>query len=102
MVAWSVVASATGYRVARATAADGPYATAADFDVATATSTKASGITNVYFVDAQRQSIGYIEVLSDTVTTGPRRYYRITAYNAAGDAAPSAVVCGTPPPIATC
>ena len=100
MVAWSVVALATGYRVSRATAADGPYATAADFDVATGSSTKASGVTNVYFASAQ--SIGYIEVLSDTVTTGPRRYYRVTAYNAAGDAAPSAVVCGTPPPIATC
>lgn len=97
---WSGVAQATGYRVSRATSADGPYTTTADLDVATGTGTKAAGVVNLFV--ASDGSFVYVEVVSDAATNGPRRYYRVTAYNPAGSAAPSAVVCGTPPPSATC
>lgn len=97
---WGGVALATGYRVSRATSADGPYSTTADLDVATGTGTKAAGVVNPFV--ASDGSFVYVEVVSDAATNGPRRYYRVTAYNSAGDAAPSAAVCGMPPPGTPC
>ena len=97
---WSAVALATGYRVSRALSPGGPFTTTADYDVATGTSVKASGVTNVYFTNSQ--GFSYVEVVTDSATNGPRRYYRVTAYNAAGAATPSAVVCGTPPGFPAC
>jgi hypothetical protein len=91
-VVWRGVSGATGYRVERADAADGAFGTAADYDAATGASTKAAGVTNVYFTD--ERGFVLIDVLS-----GPqsRRYYRVVAYNRAGDASPSPIVCGAPP-----
>jgi hypothetical protein len=100
MVTWSSVASATGYRVVRAIAPEGPYSTAAELDVATGTSTKASGVTNVFV--ASDGNFVYIELLGDAITSEPRRYYRVIAYNPAGEASPSAVVCGAPTPNTAC
>jgi hypothetical protein len=91
-VVWRGAPGATGYRVERADAAGGPFAMAADYDTATGASTKAAGVTNVYFTD--ERGFVLIDVLS-----GPqsRRYYRVVAHNPAGDATPSPVVCGAPP-----
>ena len=100
MVTWGGVASATGYRVSRATTRDGPYSTAADLDVATGTSTKASSVVNLYV--ASDGSFVYVEVVTDAATSGPQRYFRVTAYNSAGDGEPSMVVCGAPTPATPC
>jgi hypothetical protein len=88
-VVWRGDARATGYRVSRATAPSGPFTTSADFDVATGSSTRAPGVTNVFY--SVEQGFAYVENIS-----GAQRYFRVTAYNAAGDATPSAVVCGAP------
>ncbi|MGE3835657.1 MAG: hypothetical protein AB7H43_12835, partial [Acidimicrobiia bacterium] len=46
-VRWRAAPVATGYRVSRAPAANGPFSVAADLSVATGTSTKVPGVTNV-------------------------------------------------------
>ena len=97
---WGGVADAAGYRVYRALAPGGPFSKTADYDVATGTSTKASGVTNVYYTS--EFGFVYVELVSDSQTTGPKRYYRVTAYNAAGEGAASEVVCGAPTAYPSC
>lgn len=86
---WSGVAGAEGYRLYRADAAGGPFELAADLDVATGTSTTAEGVTNVW--SPAPGEYEYIEFGAAT-----RRYFRVTAYDDAGETPPSAVVCGAP------
>lgn len=95
---WGTVAGATGYRVYHATASDGPFSIAADYDGASATSTKASGVMNVYYT--AEEGFVLIEVISDDAHS--RRYYRVAAYNPAGEGASSAIVCGVPPGYPSC
>ena len=86
---WSGVAEATGYRVYRADAPDGPFQLAADLDVASGDATRADGVTNVW--SPARDEYQYIEYGEAT-----RRYFRVVAYNSAGESAPSPTVCGSP------
>jgi hypothetical protein len=99
-VSWSGVALATGYRVARATSPNGPYSITADLDVASGRSTKDASVKNLFY--SGDNGFVYIEVLTDSPANGLHRYYRVTAYNAAGDGPSSAVVCGAPVGISTC
>ena len=55
---------------------------------------------NVYY--SNEFGFVLIEVPSDRHTTGPQRYYRVTAYNAAGEGAASEVVCGAPTGYPSC
>lgn len=90
---WTGVAGATGYRVGRATTMSGPFATTADVNAATGQGPHDPDVVNLY-----RSGTGYAYV---DVPTGAapdrRRYYRVTAYNTSGAAAPSVTVCGAPP-----
>jgi hypothetical protein len=113
-VVWDAVSGASGYRISRATTPGGPFSVAADVNVTTGKTTAASGVTNV-FSDQQTffppasatpvpttssKQFHYVEVVS---TPGnPSRYYRVTAYNAAGDGRPSATVCGAPVGFSAC
>jgi hypothetical protein len=105
VVQWDAIAGATGYRVLRSDAAGGPYAVVADFDVTTGRATAADdGVTvwssqHSYLPD--RGPLGqpdsspwfqYVEVGEPRV-----RWFQVVAYNAAGDAPPSAAVSGSPP-----
>ena len=93
---WNVVPGATGYRVSRSTAATGPFSVSADFNVAAGTSTKDTTVVNLY---ADGARLVYVEV---PATADPHRYYRVAAYNAGGEGAPSAVVCGAPVGYSAC
>jgi hypothetical protein len=106
VVRWDAVANATGYRVQRADAAGGPFTVNADLNITTGKATAGSDVVNLlsekYSYKPANAGIAapdtspwfeYVE----TVTTGAtRRYFRVAAYNANGDAPPSAVVCGVP------
>ena len=73
----------------------------ADFDVATGRTTRGSGVRNLYY--ANEQGFVYVEEISGGgAGSDPHRYFRVTAYNAAGDAEPSAVVCGAPRRLPAC
>ena len=95
-VTWSVVPGATGYRVSRATAVGGPFSVSADLNVVTGASTKDNTVVNLY---ADGARIVYVEV---PATADPHRYYRVAAYNDAGEGPPSAVACGAPVGYAAC
>jgi hypothetical protein len=62
----------------------------ADLNVSTGASTKDNTVVNLY---ADGARLVYVEV---PATADPHRYYRVTAYNNAGEGTPSAVVCGAP------
>ena len=95
---WSGVAGATGYRVGRATTVSGPFATTADVNAATGQGPHDPDVVNLF-----RSATGYVYVDVPTgAAPGPRRFYRVTAYNTSGAAAPSAVVCGAPSPGVGC
>ena len=114
---WNAVPGATGYRIVRATTANGPYSLAADLNLATGkttvaapvpvttgTSTVTAYISNIFsdragFYPSNPANPGdplasrrfrYVEVAF------PRHYFRVTAYNANGQGPPSVIVCGTP------
>jgi hypothetical protein len=91
MVEWDAVAGATGYRVLRSDTAGGPYAVAADYDVATGHATTADDGIFVWSPTGSSH-FQYIEVGEERV-----RWFQVVAYNAAGDAPPSAAVSGSPP-----
>ena len=96
VVTWASTPGATGYRVYRSDVAAGPFALSASFDVAT-------GRTIVSFTGSyesiqiwQPQSgdnhdLEYIEAIH-----GAPGYFRVTAFNAAGEGPMSSVVCGEP------
>jgi len=91
MVEWEAVAGATGYRVLRSEAAGGPYAVIADYDVATGHATTTEE--GIYVGSPTGTSYyQYVEYGEARV-----RWFQVVAYNAAGDAPPSAAVSGSPP-----
>lgn len=105
VVDWNAVPTATGYRVARALTATSSFETVADFSVLTGRVTAAAGVVNIW-------STGYSYVPASTAGSLPDRSpsfeyvevgetgdrcFRVTAYNAAGRAPASKVVCSGPP-----
>jgi hypothetical protein len=105
-VTWGAVAGATGYRVSRSSAPSGPYSVSVDLNLATAEVTVADSVANVF----SPGSAEYFPVLTfqpgdplpndfEYIDLGglEPRYFRVVAYNAAGDGPPSVVVCGSAP-----
>jgi hypothetical protein len=90
-VQWDAVAGATGYRVLRSDAGSGPFAVAADYDVATGHATRVEDHITVWHPTDQGW-LQYIEYGESRV-----RWFYVVAYNAAGDAPPSAVVSASSP-----
>lgn len=97
-VRWSTVAGATGYRITRAHSAGGPFSPSADLNVVTGATTKESGVMNLY---VNGSSVFYVGVFGDG-TSDPHWYFRVTAYNGAGEGPVSGVVCGAPVGIPAC
>jgi hypothetical protein len=102
---WGSAATATGYRVARSESAGGPFQVLADIDVVTGTTTAADDVVNIW-------SDNHTYIPSSGPLTSPdpsasfhlveynhaaERCYRVVAYNQAGEAPPSDVVCAFPP-----
>jgi hypothetical protein len=92
--------------VLRAEASSGPFAVNADFDVTTGKTTAGTDVVNIlsqqYSYKPTRSAFAgpdssprfeYIETVSGGIV---RRYFRVVAYNANGEAAASVVVCGDP------
>lgn len=110
---WDTVANATGYRVLRASSQGGPFTVAVDVNVTTGTTTAAPDVTNVYSENATflprgsgttlptspPRQMHYVQIITSGVQ---HRFYRIVAYNDAGDGPPSAIVCGSSPGEPTC
>ena len=101
---WDAAAGATGYRVLRAAAVDGPFEVVADLDVTTGSTTAAPEVVNIFSEQhSYRPSDGPLAAPDPSpqfhyvdVTSG-ERCFQVIAYNAAGDAPASAVACGSPP-----
>ena len=100
------MANASGYRVLRGDAASGPFTVTADVDITTGKTTAAAEVTNIWSEQFSYKPTRGVLARPDTsprfeyveIVTGgvSRRYFRVVAYNANGDAAPSVVVCGVP------
>ena len=101
---WNAAATATGYQVLRAESAEGPFSIAADFSVTTGKTTVANDVVNLWsgqhtYVPAggslgapdQSPTFEYVQAGL------PQQYFRVVAYNAAGTAPTSAIVCGAAP-----
>lgn len=101
---WDAVAGATGYRVLRGAAVDGPFEIAADLDVTTGSTTAAPQVVNIFSEQhSYLPSDGPLAAPDPSprfqyvdVTAG-ERCFQVIAYNAAGDGPASAVACGSPP-----
>jgi hypothetical protein len=93
-VYWEVPPVATGYRVYRADAADGPYRPAASIDVTT-------GVVTVEY-DAWYEYIHMVQgiqgptIMQYDEAIGTFGYFRVTAFNAGGEGPMSGVVCAEP------
>jgi hypothetical protein len=101
---WVTVSGATGYRVVRSDEAGALLGLMVELDVTTGRATAAAGVTNVWSEQHTYLPAGGTLGSPDTssriryVDVGPgRRCYRVVAFNAAGDADPSPVACGSPP-----
>jgi hypothetical protein len=104
VVQWDAVKAATGYCVLRANAATGPFTIVADLEVTTGAATAAADVVNVW-----SQAHSYIPADGalaapdaspwfQYVDVGPgQRWFRVVAYNTAGEASASAVVSASPP-----
>jgi hypothetical protein len=90
-VDWQAVEGATGYRVYRSSSSGGPFTVSGDIDVTTGHTTMGAGVTNLF--SPSTGHFQYIEVISDGSN---QRFFQVAAYNAAGEGARSAVVCGAP------
>lgn len=92
-VIWDVIADATGYRVYRADAPEGPFAPAASIDVTTGEVTIEYGGWYEYIQIKQGSepaSLAYTEAI------GTFGYFRVTAFNAGGEGPMSVTVCSEP------
>ena len=96
-----MVADATGYRVLRSDTATGPTSLAAEFDVTTGAATAAAGVLaiqstqHIYFPRGEPLEAPDESPQFYYTAFNPRpRCFRVIAFNAAGDAPPSAVACG--------
>jgi hypothetical protein len=103
---WNAVANTTGYRVLRAAAASGPFSVNADLNITTGKATAGSDVINILSQQysykpatvafASPDSSPWFEYV-ETISGGAvRRYFRVVAYNANGEAPASVVVCGDP------
>jgi len=92
--------------VLRADASSGPFSVNADIDITTGKTTAGTDVTNIWsqqysYKPAHNDFAGsdsspwfeYIETVSAGIV---RRYFRVVAYNASGEASASVVVCGDP------
>ena len=93
VVDWDTIADATGYRVYRSDVPDGPFVASASVDVATGETTVefAGSYEFIQVWPPSPQSFQYIEA-----SVSDPGYFRVTAFNAAGEGPPSVVVCGRP------
>lgn len=90
VIGWEAVADATGYRVYRSDSPDGPFDSAASYDLATGKTTIEIGTSYEYIGiwEPSGTSFEYIESV-----TGEPTYFRVAAFNAAGQGHRSPVVC---------
>jgi hypothetical protein len=101
---WDAAGGATGYRVLRSLAA-GPFEVVVDVSITTGATTADDDVTNLWSAQHTYIPAGGALDRPDTSASfeyvdvgGPgERCYRVVAYNAFGDGAPSAVTCGSPP-----
>ncbi|MEO8695707.1 MAG: hypothetical protein ABI658_19470 [Acidimicrobiales bacterium] len=104
---WNAVSNVTGYRVLRSDASSGPFSVNADLNITTGKTTAGTDVINILSQQYSYKPVSvafgspdaspwfeYIEVISGGAV---RRYFRVIAYNANGDAPASVVVCGDPP-----
>ena len=103
-VGWAAVPRATGYRVIRTTAAGAQLRVVADFDITTGRTTAAPEVVNIwsaqhsYVPDRGRLTQVDRSARFEYVDVGAsRRYYRVLAYNSAGNGPLSAVTGALPP-----
>ncbi len=94
VVDWGTIADATGYRMYRSESPDGPFAPSASVDVATGNTTIEIGVPYEY-INIWPPSAGSFEYVEASV--GGRAYFRVAAFNAAGEGPRSPVVCAAPP-----
>lgn len=90
-VRWPAVDGATGYRVHRADTPDGPFTVTGDIDLMTGQTTLAPDATNLW--SSSPGQLEYVEVVTNGASA---RYFRVGAYNAAGEGPLSDVECGAP------
>jgi len=97
LIDWAPIAGATGYRVYRADAPEGPFVPSASFDVATGETTVEFGGAYEYIIIRGPASAYYNFVQYVEAVQGGPGYLQVTAYNAGGEGPASATVCGVPP-----
>lgn len=101
---WDAVAGATGYRVLRSDAQDGQFVTVAELDITTGAATAEDEVVNIW---SQQHSYVPPRDGFDGPDLSPwfqyveyggsgERCFQVIAFNAAGDAPPSEVVCASP------
>ncbi len=102
---WNAVANATGYRVLCTDAGGGRARVVADFNITTGRTTAAPEVVNLWSSEHTYIPGGGRLTKADTSSSfqyvdvgeaGPR-YYRVLAWNLAGDGPPSAVTWSSPP-----
>jgi hypothetical protein len=103
-VRWAAVPRARGYRVVRTTATGTQLRVVADFDITTGRTTAAAEVVNIwssghsYVPDRGRLTQVDRSARFEYVDVGAgRRYYRVLAYNSAGNGPLSAVTGAAPP-----
>jgi hypothetical protein len=103
-VKWLPAQWATGYRVFRADAPEGPFVVTADIDITTGAVTKADDVTTIWSANHVYQVGGAPLTTPDTspwfeyIDLGPgTRWYFVAAYTPGGQGLPSAVASAGPP-----
>jgi len=103
-VSWGPAAGATGYRILRCDQPDGRYVVTADIDVTTGAVTKAADVTTIWSATHNYRPEAPGLTTPDTspwfeyIDLGNNpRWYKLVAYNAAGEGPASAVVGSSPP-----
>jgi len=107
IIRWNAVTNVTGYRVLRADASSGPFSVNADLNITTGKTTAGVDVINVWSQQysykpvivafAATDSSPWFEYIETISGGAARRYFRVVAYNANGEAPPSIIVCGDPP-----
>jgi hypothetical protein len=104
-VDWDAVPGVTGYRVVRPASGGDPPTVMVELDITTGTATALPAVVNVW--SDEHTYVPPRDPMTGTDTSvhfhyvdvgGPgQRCYQVVAFNAAGAAAPSGVVCAPPP-----
>jgi hypothetical protein len=104
VLGWGAVTDADGYKILRSASARGTFELTGTLNVVTGATSAAAGVVNIrsphhsYYPASKMTgrdtsaSFEYVEVRD-----AGERCYKVIAFNAAGDSAPSRVVCGSPP-----